>query len=164
MIARMSFARLLIPLLLLPGCLIDVGDDQGDAGSDDALAMEEGNGATDSPAGECFDPPHCNPLAPNCADSEICAANGSAFDCVPVPEEGAPAGAGEACTTGAGLSCEAGLVCVPLDVPGCTGGTGCCLALCDIEQAQCPMAMVCSAYFESGGSQCHDDLGVCVPE
>lgn len=156
-----SPARLVFPLLLLPwsGCL--VGDDQGDAGSEDGPAMGEGTVAADgTTVEECFVPPHCDPLAPNCADDEICSANLGTFDCTVVPEGTELAGEGEECGA---ASCDAGLVCSPLAVPGCSGGVGCCLPLCDLQQPQCAMGSACVTYFAEGESQCYEDVGVCAP-
>lgn len=165
-LVRTRLARLL--LLLLPpvlmaasGCIIGVGDDQGDAGSDDALAMEEGTAVADSQdGGECFLPPHCDPLAPDCGENELCSTNLGTFDCTPLPEGIELAGEGEECGMS---SCDAGLVCVATAVPGCNGGAGCCLPLCDLEQPQCPTGRVCVPFLSPGSTQCYEHVGVCEP-
>jgi hypothetical protein len=154
--------RLLVLLpLLVPGCLI--GDDgSGDSGSDDMLAMEEGTAATGSmDGGECFVAPHCDPLAPDCVDGEICSASQGSFDCTPVPEGTELANEGEECGA---MSCGEGLVCVAVAVPGCEGGTGCCLPVCDLEQPQCPNGRVCTTFLSEGSTQCYAHVGVCEPE
>jgi hypothetical protein len=166
MIEPMTPARLVLPLLLLlpaSGCLLG-GDDQGDAGSEEGLAMDEGNEGTVAADGttveECFLPPHCDPLSPNCANGEICSANQGTFDCTVVPEGTELVGDGEECGA---ASCEEGLVCSAIPVPGCSGGVGCCVPLCDLEQPQCSAGMSCSAYYSEGSSQCYANVGVCTP-
>lgn len=145
-------------LLSLPvsGCVFG-GDDQGDEGSDDALAMEEGTAASGSlDGGECFVPPHCDPLSPACATNELCSANLGSFDCTPVPEGTELVGEGEPCGI---ASCQEGLVCAVT----CNGGAGCCVPLCDLEQPQCPMDRPCSPYYSEGSTQCYAHVGVCEP-
>lgn len=162
----MSPARLVLSLLSsLPllawgplGCVIGVGDDQGDAGSDDALAMEEGTAVADGTAGaECFVPPACDPLAPDCPPGELCSESLGTFECTPVPEGTELVGEGEPCGA---TSCDQGLVCVSY----CAGGSGCCVPLCDLEQPQCPMDRPCINLFAEGSTQCFANVGVCEPE
>jgi hypothetical protein len=161
----MSPVRLALSLsLLLPlsafaasGCLIGVGDDEGDAGSDDALAMEEGTAADGTAGGECFAPPACDPLAPECGPDELCSESLGEFQCTPVPEGTELVGEGEPCGA---ASCDQGLVCVSY----CAGGAGCCLPLCDLEQPQCPMDRACLSLFAAGSTQCYAHVGVCEGE
>lgn len=148
---------LLLLSLLGSGCLYG-SDDSGDAGSDDALAMDEGTaGSGGVDGGECFVPPHCDPLSPACADTELCSANQGDFDCTPVPEGTELVGEGDPCGV---ASCDQGLVCVAT----CGGGTGCCVPLCDLEQPQCPMDRACTPYYSEGSTQCYAHVGVCEPE
>jgi hypothetical protein len=158
----MSPARLPLPLPLVlsllawapSGCLL-VGDD-GDGGSDDAPVMEGGTVVADGTAGgECFTPPACDPLAPECAANELCSEDLGAFRCMPVPEGTALVGEGEPCGA---ASCAPGLVCVSY----CAGGAGCCLPLCDVEQPQCSMDRACLPLFTAGSTQCYAHVGVCV--
>jgi hypothetical protein len=157
MIARMRPSRLL-PLLLslpLPGCILGVGNE--DTGNDDELAMDEGTAGTGSvDGGECFVPPHCDPLSPDCAPGELCSAIQGSFDCTPVPEGTELVGEGEPCGN---ASCDAGLVCVST----CNGGAGCCVLVCDLEQPQCPMDRPCTPYYAEGSTQCYAHVGVCEP-
>ena len=145
---------LLVLALLGSGCIF--GDD-GDEGSDDVLAMDEGSaGSGGVDGGECFVPPHCDPLSPSCAGTELCSANQGSFDCTPVPEGTELVGEGEDCGS---ASCDQGLVCVPT----CGGGAGCCVPLCDLEQPQCPMDRTCAPYYAEGSTQCYAHVGLCEP-
>ena len=95
--------------------------------------MDEGTAGSGSvDGGECFVPPHCDPLSPDCAPGELCSATQGSFDCTPVPEGTELVGEGEPCGN---ASCDQGLVCLS----SCNGGAGCCVPVCDVEQPQCPM-------------------------
>lgn len=141
--------------LVASGCVFG-SDDQGDEG-DDQLAMDEGSGtASVDEGGECFVPPHCDPLVPDCAPNELCSANLGSFDCTPVPEGTELLGDGEPCGN---TSCQEGLTCVA----SCAGGNGCCLPLCDLEQPQCSMGRACVPYYPEGSTMCYAHVGVCEP-
>lgn len=142
--------------LAVTGCIFG-SDDQGDT-ADDMLAMDEGTaGSGGVDGGECFVPPHCDPLSPDCADGELCSASLGAFDCTPVPEGTELVGEGEPCGS---ASCDQGLVCAL----ACGGGVDCCAPLCDLEQPQCPMGRACTPYYAEGSTQCYAHVGVCEPQ
>ncbi|MCB9716713.1 MAG: hypothetical protein H6712_22845 [Myxococcales bacterium] len=48
-----------------------------------------------------------------------------------------------------------------MSLPDCQGGTGCCVALCDLGAPQCPGGTSCSPY-ASDSSLCYADVGLCV--
>ncbi|MCA9705416.1 MAG: hypothetical protein KDK70_06195 [Myxococcales bacterium] len=155
----MRGARSLLVLLLsslgLGGCIIITNDDDG---SGDTAAADEGTGiADDTGPSSCFDPPQCDPLASNCAQSK-CVPDGSTFACTPTMPGMEELGPGEPCS--GSVSCQEGLLCLP-GGGSCTGGQGCCVPLCDVSQPQCPSGTVCMPYF-SGTTLCYDDVGVCV--
>lgn len=159
----MSPGRPLVSLLLLlawpaTGCFTD-GNDQDDVSAGHS-PMAEPTEADSNDDGPCFEPPHCDPLSSECASGEICGANLGTFDCMVVPADTDLQGEGEECGT---MSCNDGLVCVATAVPGCDGGQGCCLPLCDLEQPQCVGGRVCVPYYPEGSSQCYAHVGVCEP-
>jgi hypothetical protein len=158
MTVRVRSLRLACSLLSLAvsGCIFG-SDDQGDSGGDDRLAMDEGTANGSADGGECFLSPHCDPIAPDCANGELCSANLGTFDCTPVPEGTELVGDGEECGN---TSCEEGLVCVA----SCNGLSGCCMPLCDLEQPQCPADRTCVPYYAVGSTQCYAHVGVCAPE
>jgi len=155
----MSPTRLALPLsslLLLSslwsGCVIGGSDDAGNDGADAG-----GSGPEPEEESECYVPPTCDPLSPDCAPNELCSQDLGSFVCTPVPEGSELVGEGEPCGS---ASCDAGLLCVA----SCAGGAGCCLPLCDLEQPQCPMGRACVNVLPEGSTQCYAHVGVCEPQ
>jgi hypothetical protein len=98
--------------------------------------------------------PSCDPLAPSCADDEVCAPLSDLsneevrFSCLPIPPF-EPQPYGSECD---GLQvCDDGLLCVPEEhVPDC-GGFACCTQLGDsLQMPSCPdESQTCIPLFES---------------
>ena len=107
--ARSLLRALALASLGLGACIIVTDDDDdadGESGAaEGGTAMADGTGG-----GACFTPPQCDPLAPNCSESK-CIPNDDAFACTPTMPGLEEVGAGEPCSSG--LSCQAGLVCLP---------------------------------------------------
>ncbi|MBZ5710211.1 hypothetical protein K7C98_13175 [Nannocystis pusilla] len=111
--------------------------------------------------------PACDPLAPDCAADELCAALGSEFTCLPDAsgDEGQvfdPCEFVNACEPG--LACAATAAAFECD----PNAAGCCLPYCDLDlPPNCPGAMQqCLPWYPPGEAPPgHEDLGVCaVPQ
>lgn len=155
--ARSLLGIILLASMGLGGCII-ITEPDGDSGGE-TDAMDGGTQMADGGTGpaSCFDPPQCDPLAPTCAQSK-CVPNDEGFSCAPTMPGMEEFGEGEACN--GALSCQAGLVCLALG-GSCAGAEGCCVALCDVAQSQCPGDTTCMPYFAQS-APCYEDVGVCL--
>ncbi|MBK7828056.1 MAG: hypothetical protein IPO88_02705 [Nannocystis sp.] len=112
------------------------------------------------PIAVCATP--CDPLAPACETSEICAPAGGDFICV--ADGSGDAGAlYDPCT--AFNECDPGLVCAnstnaPLNCD--PEVIGCCVALCDTGLPDCPDALSCQPFYQPGQAPAGlEALGYC---
>jgi hypothetical protein len=46
-------------------------------------------------------------------------------------------------------------------VPGCSGGTSCCVAFCDTTRSECSDGTTCYPFYEAAW-MCDPTVGVCV--
>ncbi len=155
MISRWSPTRSSFPWLLsiaLVGCLAgdDYGDNRGDGGMQSDAMIEYG---------ECVE--GCDPLEQLCSAGQRCLPDGNTFVCQGMPAESVPLALHEGCDV-AGQACDIGLMCLQVAVPGCSGGTGCCIAFCDLAHPQCSSGLECTAYFGEDAA-CYEEVGACVP-
>jgi hypothetical protein len=104
----------------------------------------------------------CNPIVQDCDPGEACLPDQPGFSCrgLPAVEEGTRRGLHDACEAGS-QTCNAGLVCLQVTVPGCNDGTGCCVAICDVTQAECTDGTACYPIFDAG-LMCYENVGACV--
>ncbi len=138
------------------GCV--VGGDDGSEAGDEAAVDEAGTAAAETGSMACFTAPQCDPLAPSCPGTDRCGLVGIGFECTPIPDGSPALGVGEVCANAVG--CDEGLVCGA--TADCLGGQSCCVALCDLAQAQCAAGQMCTPYSASPAA-CYEDVGVCVP-
>ena len=125
------------------------------SGSSDGGVAETG-----TPLG-CDAPNVCDPLSPDCEDGQVCAPGDLTFTCTPIAGGDLGLGPGEAC--GGASSCQPGLVCLSVPVPGCSGGQGCCVPVCELSAPQCGNAGTCSPFFAMP-PPCFSDVGVCLQD
>ncbi len=111
--------------------------------------------------------PTCNPLEDGCAQGQLCVpqgGTGSRFVCATdaSPTTGAY---GDACL--AFNKCDPGLFCAPASaVPGCTGASGCCSRICDLDDdnpdQSCDVdSQACVPFFESAPAPGFESVGGC---
>jgi hypothetical protein len=131
------------------------------SGSPDAPVCEaDGHGCSISNGGVlilCM--PYCDPLMQDCPEGDACYPETRGFFCSPDASEELGA-FGDPC---AYLNvCDPGLWCAPRsDVPGCENDDGCCSAICDVADPQCPGAgQSCEAYPAAGSAP--PGHGLCV--
>jgi hypothetical protein len=146
---------LLSPLVTtMPGCEGE-GSDPGApiASEDEDMDMME-------EADVCIE--WCDPVEQDCPPGESCLPDQPGFSCrgLPSAAEGERRGLYDACEAGS-QTCNAGLVCLQAAAPGCTGGTGCCVAYCDTNRPECSDGTACYPIFEAA-AMCYPDVGVCV--
>lgn len=125
--------------------------------------MGQATGAGDGTAGgpqECFESPECDPLSSECPGTELCISEGSVFRCVAPLEGTEMVGLGDACD--GPLACQGGLACLSVPVTGCSGAPGCCVALCELDAAQCPAGTDCTPLNSDPSPSCYDNVGVCI--
>ncbi|MEM6996329.1 MAG: hypothetical protein AAF721_37830 [Myxococcota bacterium] len=140
-------------------CVPDDLDPDDDGGADDAAATLVMGETGELPP--CFELPLCDPLSPECPGTQMCLPEGEVFTCAAPLEGTEQLGLGDPCD--GGLSCQAGLACLPIAVTGCSGSAGCCIALCELDAPQCAGGFSCSQYFSQGtASTCYASVGVCV--
>jgi len=157
MFARMSLGRLVMASLLLslPACEDDWpsrGDAPAGPGQPDEDDLQD-------PGEECVE--LCDPVEQDCPAGEACLPNGNEFSCQGLAHgDGVRLGLHEPCELGSRM-CDPGLVCLPVAVPGCVGGSGCCVVFCDVNRPECDDDTTCVRYFEEG-ALCHEEVGVCV--
>lgn len=154
MIARVASnpsVLLWLLLLALTGCVF--GIDQDDETGGGAVAS---GGMNDEDA--CVE--GCDPLDQDCPSDLRCLPDGASFSCQGLPPETMPIGLHEACVAGS-QACDLGLLCLQVSVPGCDGGTGCCIAMCDLGHPQCSSGTVCTSFFGEDAA-CYAEVGACV--
>lgn len=153
MTSRMSLTRLVgaTVLLSLPGCL----DDRSH--TDDASEPEVLE-ADDEQAEMCVE--LCDPVEQDCDPGESCLPDGNAFSCQDLEQDGVRLGLHEPCEPGSRV-CDPGLVCLPVAVPGCVGGSACCVSYCDVNRPECSDDLSCVPFLEPG-AMCHAEVGACV--
>jgi hypothetical protein len=152
MIARPSSACLVVSLLLCsPGCLEQHdGPDPGDA---EVLEPEDPMGSE-----ECVE--LCDPVESDCPAGEGCLPDADLFRCQGLRQNGVRRPLHAECEP-TSQNCDPGLMCLPVSVPGCVGGPGCCVSFCDVSRPECSPDTSCIPYFESSAT-CHQEVGVCV--
>ncbi len=101
--------------------------------------------------------PECNPLIVNCPEAQVCIPSVDVFACA--PDASGPGGALFSNCTG-GNTCDPGLVCADAKNSAQCGGSSdeCCLAMCDLDQPDCPAGQACNPWFLGGFM----DVGVCA--
>lgn len=152
MIARTSSTCLVVSLLLcLPGCLEEYPSP--DLGEPEVLEPEEPEGPE-----ECVE--LCDPVEPDCPAGEGCLPDAERFRCQALTQDGVRLSLHDACEPSS-QNCDPGLMCLPVAVPGCVGGAGCCVSFCDVNRPECSPDTSCIPYFESSAT-CHQEVGVCV--
>lgn len=154
-------ARLAALLLVVAVGACGFGDDAADSElspSSDSGTGDAGDEATGATV-DCAAPNICDPLSPDCEDGQVCAPSDQTFTCTPIAGDGLGVAPGEPC--GGAASCQPGLVCLSVAVPGCTGGQGCCVPVCELSAPQCGDAGTCSPFFAMP-PPCFDDVGVCL--
>jgi hypothetical protein len=159
---QLAILTLCLPLACVLGGDDDEGDDQvaaTDTGGSTGTPMAD-DGTGDEGPGGCFNFPECDPLSPDCGDGQVCIPGAVGFSCAAMVEPGAPIPAGEAC--GGPATCGPGLACLPATVPGCEGGVGCCVPICELSAPQCGDAGTCMPFYASAPPPCFEDVGVCL--
>jgi len=136
----------------LPGCADD------GLGPDDPAEQESDGADEDGAASVCIE--QCKPLEQDCGPGQACLPDQPGFSCVTLQGGGTHLGLHEPCDAGS-QPCDAGLVCLQVLVPGCSGGTACCVAICDMEDPQCTDDTVCEPFF-APSQMCYEDVGACV--
>ncbi|MCX4240667.1 hypothetical protein [Paraliomyxa miuraensis] len=149
----LSTHRLVAFLLVTPACADDDGDDP--SGEQESEGMDEGQ-----PAETCIE--GCNPLEQDCGPGRACLPDQLGFGCATVQGtiDGIRRGLHDACEVGS-QTCDAGLVCLQVAVPGCVGGSGCCVAICDMTDPECTDGTMCYPFFEAS-AMCFENVGACV--
>lgn len=132
------------------GAPVDEGDEMGDEGDDDEAPV-------------CIET--CDPVEPSCPPGEACLPTNPGFSCQGLEglnEDGSGTrhGLHEACEPGT-RTCKEGLVCLQALVPGCDGGTSCCVAFCDTTRSECSDGTTCYPFYEAA-YMCDPTVGVCV--
>jgi hypothetical protein len=156
MLVRQRSASRLAFLLLVsstPGCEEEPPEHDPQSEQDDEDAeLEE--------ADVCIE--GCNPVKQNCEAGDSCLPANPGFTCqeLTAVTDGTRRGLYDACEVGS-QTCDAGLVCLQVAVPGCTGGTGCCTVFCDINTPECTDGTMCYPVFEAS-QMCYPNVGVCV--
>ena len=100
----------------------------------------------------CVEP--CDPVAATCPDGRVCAFEGAALTCQPVPLEGAQEG--QACIPPV-VPCVDGTLCAYDPAVSCRQplGAGCCAAPCDVsDPSTCPETEVCVPWFPLAPPRC----------
>ncbi len=101
--------------------------------------------------------PQCNPLIVDCPEAQVCIPSIDVFACA--PDASGPGGGLFSTCTG-GNTCDPGLVCADAKNSAQCGGSSdqCCLAMCDLDQPDCPPGQACNPWFQGGFM----DVGVCA--
>lgn len=154
--ARWSSGIRLAVLLLAssaPACEDDLPD-RGDP------IEQESEGEDLEDADVCVE--ECYPIKQDCGPGWACLPDNPGFSChsLPALAEGPRRKLHDACEVGS-QTCEPGLVCMQASVPGCDGNSGCCVAICDINEPECTEGTSCYPIFEPA-YMCYPNVGVCV--
>lgn len=106
----------------------------------------------------------CDPVEQDCDFGEACLPDQPGFSCqnLPVDEEGSGVRRRlhDPCEVGS-QACDPGLVCLPVAAPGCSGSSGCCVAICDTNRSECTEGTQCYPFFEES-LECYPEVGACV--
>ena len=99
----------------------------------------------------------CNPLFVDCPEAQVCIPTVADFACAP-DASGPGGGLFSACA--GGNTCDLGLVCADAkNAAQCDASSDeCCLAMCDLDQPDCPAGQACIPWFQG----VFPDVGVCV--
>ena len=107
--------------------------------------------------------PTCDPLAPDCADGELCIPTyADSFLCAP-DASGAAGAAGDPCEFP--NVCDPGLLCAPGQiVPDCET-SGCCTPFCNLQAPDCEVDEACVPYYRPGDAPPgYENVGLCGVE
>ena len=155
-VRRSSALRLAFLLLVssAPAC----EDDVPERGA--PIEQEDDEGEELEEANVCIE--LCYPIKQDCPPGQTCLPADPGFSCQGVASvtEGTRRKLHDPCEAGS-QTCEAGLACYQVAAPGCTGGSGCCVAFCDMNDPACPDGTECYPVFEAA-QMCYPNVGVCV--
>lgn len=130
-----------------------------DEGPERVDPMEQDSEAMDGDDPVCIG--LCKPLEQDCGPGSSCLPDQPGFSCQGRPgADGLHRGLHDACEAGS-QTCDPGLVCLPVMVPGCTGSSGCCVAMCNVDDPECTEGTTCHPIFDAS-LMCFEDVGVCV--
>lgn len=105
----------------------------------------------------------CDPVEQDCPPGEACLPDQPGFSCrriVTMEDSGMRRKLHDPCEAGS-QRCEPGLVCMQVAAPGCTGSSGCCVAICDMNRSECTDGTECFPIFEAA-AMCYEHVGACV--
>ena len=154
--ARRSLAPRLAFLLLVPAA--PACEDDHSEGDPPLEVEDEGDELEEAPL--CIE--ECYPIKQDCGPGKACLPANPGFSCQSTPSvaDGMRRGLHDACEVGS-QTCNAGLLCVQAAVPGCSGGSGCCVAICDMLAPECTDDTVCYPIYEAA-QMCYPNVGVCL--
>lgn len=132
-----------------PTCVPLCGGSVPDFDCDEGMACE----VYDVPGGSfgiCG--PECGLLEQDCPDGQTCLPDpiNGLPTCLPAASEGQQGAYCEFIN-----DCAAGFVCLDNDFVQCDSLVGCCTALCEVDEDECPGSLVCNPY-AAGAGACQD--------